>query len=81
MDFDVPEGYVLVPKEPAVCPVCSFRTKENGRLLHDRDCKMRPKERPDDSDVTDAMRHAAWTIYPDADIPYTEIYRAMVAAK
>lgn len=78
---NVPEGYVLVPKEPDRCPVCDFRTKINGRLQHDPKCNMLPKERPDDSDVTDAMRQAAWMIYPDCDVPYTEIYRAMVAAK
>lgn len=75
------DGYVLVPKEPAICPVCDYRTKINGRLQHEPKCNMRPTERPDDSDVTDAMRHAAWTIYPSADVPYTEIFRAMIAAR
>lgn len=79
--MDTPEGFVLVPKEPDICPVCDYRTKINGRLQHDRLCSMLPKERPDDRDVTDAMRHAAWTIYPSCDVPYTEIFRAMMAAK
>ncbi len=70
---------ITVPREPSVCPVCDYRTKINGRLQHDTKCNLRPQVRPDDSDVTDAMRHAAWTIYPSADVPYTEIFRAMSA--
>lgn len=74
------DGFVSVPKQPAVCPVCDYRTKINGHLQHDPKCNMKAPQRADVPEVTDAMRHAAWTIYPDADVPYTEIYWAMVAA-
>jgi hypothetical protein len=80
-DNAVKAEFISVPKEPASCPVCDYRTKINGRLQHDPKCNMRSKERHDDSDVTDAMRHAAWVAYPSADVPYTEIYRAMIATR
>jgi hypothetical protein len=28
-------GFVLVPKEPEICPVCDYRTKINGRRAAD----------------------------------------------
>jgi hypothetical protein len=72
---------ILIPKEPDYCPVCNFKTKINGRLQHDFKCNMRSEPVSDRPEVTDAMRHAAWSIYPDADVPYTELYWAMCAAK
>ena len=81
LEYEVPAGFVLVPKEPSICPVCEYKTKINGRLQHERDCSMRSEPRADRPEVTDAMRHAAWTIFPKADVPYTEIYWAMHAAR
>ena len=76
---EYPEKYVMIPREPIVCPVCNFRTKINGVLQHDRKCNMRDVH-IDRAPVSDALRNAAWTIFPSADVPYTEIYRAMLAA-
>lgn len=80
------EQTISIPKTVSYCPSCGFHTKSNGRLEHDRHCPLRGSQQPEEGDVvvprepTDAMRRAAWAVWPHSDAPYTEIYKAMLIA-
>lgn len=78
--------YITLAMAVMVCPSCNFRTKVNGRLEHDRLCPLKGSQKPAEGEVTvpreptDLMRRAAWAVFPNCNAPYTEIYKAMLAA-
>lgn len=77
---------ISIPRTVAACPSCDFRTRINGRLEHDRLCPLKGSQQPAEGTLTvpreptDLMRQAAWAVFPNCSVPYTEIYKAMLAA-